>query len=315
VADSELADVVVVSARNNYKIANMIDEAMEKVGRHGVVTLILEEEKNAENNLYVLLHLDKKINNTRDLITTLEDVIRSGYPILINTEDIEQEALATLVVNRLRGALKIATIKAPVLESRRVNILMTLLLSLEVNFIFSTVIREEVGLSFDKADNEVLGVRVDTLTSSTQSFWVELVSSSREKLNERIAKLSGGVAIKEKKLMVEDGLNATKDEGIIVGGGCTLLQLASKVGDEIVRKSLCYPFKLIAKNAGVDGRVVTEMWLCNMCLTSLELVLEQAPQSAVVQRMFLDVIITDENIFGSLILPNFQQQDCVSGAA
>jgi chaperonin GroEL len=81
--------------------------------------------------------LDKKINNTRDLITTLEDVIRSGYPILINTEDIEQEALATLVVNRLRGALKIATIKAPVLESRRVNILMTLLLSLEVNFIFS----------------------------------------------------------------------------------------------------------------------------------------------------------------------------------
>jgi len=336
VEDSELADVAAVSAGNNYEIGNMIAEAMKKVGRQGVVTL--EEGKSAENNLYSvegmqfdrgyispyfvtdsekmtveyenckLLLVDKKINNARDLITILEDAIRSGYPILIVAEDIEQEALATLVVNRLRGALKIAAIKAPGFGERKSQYLDDI-----ATLTGGTVIREEVGLSLDKADNAVLGtaaklvVTKDSTTivgdGTTQEEVNKRVTQiknqieateqeyEREKLNERIAKLSGGVAViqvgaqtetelKEKKLRVEDALNATKaavEEGIVVGGGCTLLRLASKVdaiietlendeqkvGAEIVRKSLSYPLKLIAKNAGVNGSVVTEKVLAN----------------------------------------------------
>uniref|UniRef100_A0A0E0N8I1 RuBisCO large subunit-binding protein subunit beta, chloroplastic n=1 Tax=Oryza rufipogon TaxID=4529 RepID=A0A0E0N8I1_ORYRU len=336
VEDSELADVAAVSAGNNYEIGNMIAEAMNKVGRQGVVTL--EEGKSAENNLYVvegmqfdrgyispyfvtdsekmsveyenckLLLVDKKINNARDLITILEDAIRGGYPILIVTEDIEQEALATLVVNRLRGALKIAAIKAPGFGERKSQYLDDI-----ATLTGGTVIREEVGLSLDKADRDVLGtaakvvVTKDSTTivgdGTTQDEVNKRVTQiknqievaeqeyEKEKLNERIAKLSGGVAViqvgaqtetelKEKKLRVEDALNATKaavEEGIVVGGGCTLLRLASKVdaiietlendeqkvGAEIVRKSLSYPLKLIAKNAGVNGSVVTEKVLAN----------------------------------------------------
>ncbi|GFP93734.1 rubisco large subunit-binding protein subunit beta chloroplastic [Phtheirospermum japonicum] len=301
VEDSELADVAAVSAGNNYEVGNMIAEALSKVGRKGVVTL--EEGKSAENSLYVvegmqfdrgyispylvtdsekmsveyenckLLLVDKKITNARDLINVLEDAIRGGYPILLIAEDIEQEALGTLVVNKLRGALKIAALKAPG---------------------FATVIREEIGLTLDKADKEVLGnaakvvLTKDTTTivgdGSTQEAVIKRVAQIRnlievadqdyekEKLNERIAKLSGGVAViqvgaqtetelKEKKLRVEDALNATKaavEEGIVVGGGCTLLRLASKVGADIVKRALSYPLKLIAKNAGVNGSVVSE---------------------------------------------------------
>ncbi|CAM0948323.1 unnamed protein product [Alopecurus aequalis] len=332
VEDSELADVAAVSAGNNYEIGNMIAEAMNKVGRQGVVTL--EEGKSAENNLYVvegmqfdrgyispyfvtdsekmsveyenckLLLVDKKINNARDLITILEDAIKSGYPILIIAEDIEQEALATLVVNRLRGALKIAAIKAPGFGERKSQYLDDI-----ATLTGGTVIREEIGLSLDKADSEVLGtaakvvITKDSTTivgdGSTQEEVTKRVTQiknqieaseqeyEKEKLNERVAKLSGGVAViqtetelKEKKLRVEDALNATKaavEEGIVVGGGCTLLRLASKVdaiketlendeqkvGAEIVRKSLSYPLKLIAKNAGVNGSVVTEKVLSN----------------------------------------------------
>ncbi|KAG8057836.1 hypothetical protein GUJ93_ZPchr0002g23580 [Zizania palustris] len=331
VEDSELADVAAVSAGNNYEIGDMIAEAMSKVGRQGVVTL--EEGKSAENSLYVvegmqfdrgyispyfvtdsekmtveyenckLLLVDKKINNARDLISILEDAIRSAYPILIIAEDIEQEALATLVVNRLRGALKIAAIKAPGFGERKSQYLDDI-----ATLTGGTVIREEVGLSLDKADKDILGtaakvvVTKDSTTivgdGTTQDEVNKRVTQiknqieaaeqeyEKEKLNERIAKLSGGVAViqvgaqtetelKEKKLRVEDALNATKaavEEGIVVGGGCTLLRLASKVdaiidtlendeqkvGAEIVRKSLSYPLKLIAKNAGVNGSVVTE---------------------------------------------------------
>ncbi|KAK9142079.1 hypothetical protein Syun_011479 [Stephania yunnanensis] len=338
VEDSELADVAAVSAGNNYEVGNMIAEALSKVGRKGVVTL--EEGKSSENFLYVvegmqfdrgyispyfvtdsekmavefenckLLLVDKKITNARDLINVLEDAIRGGYPIVIVAEDIEQEALATLVVNKLRGSLKIAALKAPGFGERKSQYLDDIAI-----LTGATVIREEVGLTLDKAEKEVLGHAAKVVLTkeyttivgdgSTQEAVTKRVAQIRnlieaaeqeyekEKLNERIAKLSGGVAViqvmvgaqtetelKEKKLRVEDALNATKaavEEGIVVGGGCTLLRLASKVdaiketlendeqkiGADIVKRALSYPLKLIAKNAGVNGSVVMEKVLSN----------------------------------------------------
>lgn len=336
VDDSELASVAAVSAGNNAEVGEMIQSAMARVGRTGVITL--EEGRSTENQLFVvegmqfdrgfispyfvtdpenmkcvyedckLLLVDKKISSARDIVNVLEAGIRQGFPICIIAEDIEQEALATLVVNRLRGTLKICALKAPGFGERKSQYLEDIAI-----LTGATVVKDEVGLNLAEVGVEVLGTAkklelakencVIVGDGSTEDAVKARVSQiknilentdqqyEQEKLNERVARLSGGVAViqvgaqtetelKEKKLRVEDALNATKaavEEGIVIGGGCTMLKLAAKVdaiketlpndeqkmGADIVKRALQYPIKLIAENAGMNGAVVSENVMSN----------------------------------------------------